>query len=540
MAHILFVCLFDEWCLGVRSLSAVLRKQGHRTSLLIVRDMNSMNDKAGEGDPEGYHNPPASLSGQDVRLFLNKVRELEPSLVGFSFMSNFHGLAKFLTRRLKQELPDLPIVWGGSDTTINPDLAIREADYICRGEGEEALPELVAALQEQCSTDAIANIWTRHGDSSQGGITWTENTLRPTEKEIDKYPFPDFSRDGKWYLNQGHVEEGVYPPGGHLPSNYPTLTSRGCPYSCSFCCNSNYRALYGPSHYVRRHSVDYVIREIKHHRRLYPEMKFVEFHDDVFTFNSVWLKEFSEVYRQEIGLPFFAYTHPLMCRNEDLAVLKKAGWEVTAMGIQSGSQKTLQVFDRKMGRERMLESARQLLNSGIKLVIDLIGSNPLENDASMNETFELLLDMPAGFVLHDVNPLAMYRNFEITRIAAEKGLLGKPLPDRNAWLAPDKAEYHFWSALWSLAQFPQIPRETLRQMARDPYLKEHPEILEAWLRAYKSAVYVSGSVQTKDHRICELENQLASFNGSRLVQIARKLQGIRQHWLSFPGKSPDN
>ncbi|NUN98921.1 MAG: cobalamin B12-binding domain-containing protein, partial [Candidatus Omnitrophica bacterium] len=309
MAHVAFVSLFDEWCLGVRSMSSILRSKGHRVSITYFRDMAALNDTEGESDPEGYHNPPGSVSGRDVAALLGHVRTLEPTLIGFTFMSNFHGLAKFLTERLKKEFPNTPIIWGGSDSTVNPDLGARIADYLCQGEGEEAIEELVDALDRAGDTRAIPNIWVKTGEG------FISNSPRSSEKDLDQYPFTDFEQRDKYYLRSGNVERGVYPPASHLHTNYPTLTSRGCPYNCSFCCNSNYRDLYGPAHYVRRHSVDYVIRELKRRKETFPGLRFIEFHDDVFTFKSQWLQEFSVRYKEEIDLPFFAYTHPSMCKN---------------------------------------------------------------------------------------------------------------------------------------------------------------------------------------------------------------------------------
>ena len=75
------------------------------------------------------------------------------------------------------------------------------------------------------------------------------------------------------------------------------------------------------------------------------------------------------------------------------------------------------------------------------------------DEQTMRETFEMLLEFPEDFVMHEVNPLAMYRNFPITRVAESRGLLGPMLEGRNAWLAEDKPEYHFWTALRDTRHF---------------------------------------------------------------------------------------
>lgn len=500
----------------------MLKREGHKVSITYFRDMAAMNDTQGMTDPAGYHNPPASVHSRDIDALLQQIRNIQPSLVGFSFMSNFHGLGKFLTERIKQEFPSLPVIWGGSDTTINPDLAASIADFACQGEGEEAIVEFVDAMARGGDLSSIPNIWINQGSG------FKSNKPRGSEKDLDSYPFTDFDQRDKWFLHDGILDENVYPPESHLNTNYPTLTSRGCPYNCSFCCNSNYRDLYGPANYVRRHSVDYVIREMKYRKETFPNLQFVEFHDDVFTFKSQWLHEFSARWKEEIDLPFFAYTHPSMCKNEDLEALHRAGWSTTVMGVQSGSEEILKMYDRRTARQRMIDTAHLLTDIGVKLVIDLIGNNPMESDQNMRETFEMLLEFPRDFTLHDINPLAMYRNFEITRVAEERGLMGNFLQGRNASLAEVKPEYRFWNAMWTLTQFGNLTRESLRKMADDDYLKTHPEIVEDLARAFVSTSYLPGTMVRKDSRLQELEDERNRLEGSRAFRLVNRVRRARQ------------
>lgn len=525
MAHVVFVSLFDEWCLGVRSMSTILKQKGHKSSIVYFRDLHSFNDEQGLGDPDGFHNPPGSVHSRDIEALLAHLRDFEPTIVGFSFMSNFHGLAAFLTERIKKEFPRLPVVWGGSDPTVNPDQGIRHADFVCQGEGEEAMLELAEALAGGLTTDSIPNIWAQVPDGHK------PNPPRPTEKDLDNYPYTDFDQKDKWWLHDGRLEEGIYPPLSHLHHNYPTMTSRGCPYNCSFCCNSNYRELYGPAKYVRRHSVEYVMKELEHRKRTFPGLRFIEFWDDVFTFKSDWLHDFAREYKARIDLPFFAYTHPQMCKDEDLRALRAAGWDHTIMGVQSGSEEILQMYDRKMARQRMIDSAHLLNNIGVRLIVDLIGNNPMEDEQTMRETFEMLLQFPKDFIMHEVNPLAMYRNFPITRIAKERDLLGPMLEGRNAWLGEDKPEYHFWTALWTLTQFEAFPRDTLRAMADDPYLRAHPEVVEGIMQGFLKASYHDGTYIRKDAMIREMVEEKETLEGSRLIRWARRLRDARKQVL---------
>ena len=106
---------------------------------------------------------------------------------------------------------------------------------------------------------------------------------------------------------------------------------------------------------------------------------------------------------------------------------------------------------------------------------------------------------------------------------------------RNAWLAEDKPEYHFWTALWTLTQFEAIPRDTLRSMADDPYLREHPEVVEGIMQGFLKSQYMNGTYVRKDTKIREMEEQQKQLDGSRLIRWARRLRDAKSSWIGGTG-----
>lgn len=150
----------------------------------------------------------------------------------------------------------------------------------------------------------------------------------------------------------------------------------------------------------------------------------------------------------------------------------------------------------------------------------------------MRETFEMLLEFPDDYTLHEVNPLALYRNFEITRIAEERGFNGHLLHGRNAFLAEEKLSYRFWNAMWTLTQFGAIPRETLRDMSHDPYLQEHPEIVEGMAKAFIKSCYIPGTMVRKEARLRELEDERLCLEGSRAFRLINRIRRARSYLVS--------
>jgi radical SAM superfamily enzyme YgiQ (UPF0313 family) len=209
--NVVFVTLFDEFCLGVRYLSAVLRRAGHDTALVHVRRMEDINrfpEQVGDGD---YCRSPAYVSAREIELFRETVARLRPDVIGFSLTSNFVALAEYLTRQVRQLFGEhrqdacatgAKIVWGGIDTLADPERALQSADIICRGEGEEAMIELVEALERGGDWRGIANLWVRDGD------TIIRNGPRPPCQDLDELPYPDHDLSHAYSIYDNKVVSG--------------------------------------------------------------------------------------------------------------------------------------------------------------------------------------------------------------------------------------------------------------------------------------------------------------------------------------------
>lgn len=533
--RVLLLSLYDEWCLGLRTLSAVLKRDGHDVRLAYLHDLPRMASAptaaacaqtaagaVGKEDPEGYHVPPASVPAEDFRALERLVREVNPGLIGVGFSSNFAGLAERATEVMRRA-SGAPIVWGGVDATANPDLAITFADIVCLGEGEGPLSELAACLAAGKDYSAIPNLWVRR----EGQVV--RNPVRPLIQDLDAVPWADFDPGGKYWISGGEARAGTIPDGSNLHRSFPIMASRGCLYACAYCCNSMYRVLYGAKGYARLRSPQNVVGEICQYIQTHPQTEVVEFLDDVFGWRAEWVEEFAALYAERVGKPFWCFTYPALCKPPLVAALQRAGVAFIVLGLQSGSPRTLtEDYGRYGSLEKTVQAARTIHEAGIPLVVDLILGNPFDTEADHRATLEMMLALPPGFILQEINHLTLYRNYPLTQKARDQGLVGPWFPGRNAVQSPATPEDDFWRAILTLTQFPQIAADSLRTLSRDPYLHEHPEAIRAVAMAFVDQTYLPGTrirrVASLEKETAQLRDELARYRGSRAVRAYFRLK----------------
>lgn len=277
------------------------------------------------------------LNSQDP---LACIERLMPDVVAYSSST---GEAKHyirLNRLIKERFPRVVTVMGGPHPTFYPGV-VQEGDFdaLCIGEGEGAIVDLLSAVSGKTPLEAIPNIATRDNTHTV--------TLRDLINDLDSLPFPDYA------LLYDATPMGRYP----LKS---FITSRGCPYECTYCFNSSWRKMYaGRGQAVRRHSVDYVIDEISQVREKWP-LSCVKFYDDIFTYRADdWLEEFSRKYKKSIGLPFFILTRADLLTEDMVRLLKSAGCRTISMSIEAGNETVRnRLLKRNMSDEQIINAHR--------------------------------------------------------------------------------------------------------------------------------------------------------------------------------------
>jgi radical SAM superfamily enzyme YgiQ (UPF0313 family) len=385
------------------------------------------------------------------------------------------------------------------------------------------MADLVAALEAGQRAPEIAGIWTRRSDG-----TIHRGPLRPLVSDLDALPWCDWDASSECFLFGDELIEGfVPPPHTRVHLEVPVLTQRGCPYECTYCCYSILKKRYPGQKFVRRRSVGNVIGEMKPLRLRFPTIERFFFHDDVFTIDPDWIAEFAERYSREIGLPFIAFTHPSSCTRRTIEPLKRAGLIEARIGIQSGSERILfECYNRRTSREQILKSAQLIHDLGLGMVVDLIGFNPMETEEDLRATLDILLRLPRPFRISVVNPLCFYEGLPVTEKAVAAGVkLTRPAGGGNKFVQVVTLAMRFWAALMGLAMFDLDPQKVILPLADDPYLREHPEILENLRLALFPMNFLDGQTaeMPKDACIADLRGRLAWWHERARRPLWRKV-----------------
>lgn len=264
---------------------------------------------------------------------------------------------------------------------------------VCIGEGEAALAELCKKISNEFDYYNIPNIWLRRNDEIK------RNQLRCLTENIDSIPYPDFSNKNKYLIENG---KELKLPSINDRSEYDIMTSRGCPFACTYCCNYTYRKIYHDlGRYVRRRSAKNVIEELMQACKMYKNLSYIYFYDDVFSLDKNWIEEFTREYSAKIRLPFFCYSHPNYSDEKVIRMLKDAGLQDVTMGIQSGSEFVRNKFLKRFNsNDKILSSARIFKRYNLNVSYDILLDNPFEDNNTRLETLNLLLNLPKPFQLH--------------------------------------------------------------------------------------------------------------------------------------------
>ena len=357
------VC-YTEYNSGIASLSAVLKQEDYQTDLLFLYEFN-----------KNY-----------INAHIEKSR---PDIIGYSFGSHQFSLAQEIIAYLA-DYCQVPAIVGGVHATIAPEecLNIKGVLGVCVGEAEEAFVCFVNAYAEGSDFFDTQNFYFKKNEKI------ISNSLLPLNKNLDLLPFPD-----RKIFN--------YDP-NEVMLGLEFLFSRGCPYTCSFCINPHLQKLYkdkGP--FIRFRTPGSAVREIEETLKLYNYQGAITFHDDVFTQKKSWLKEFSALYKEKVGLPYVCNSTADKIDDEVVLYLKDSGCREVWVGIETGDEKLRnQLLNKKVLDKDILNAGKTLKNSGIPLVsYNLIGI-PGESEDNIKKLVDI--NIKAGVEKTSVSFLQPY------------------------------------------------------------------------------------------------------------------------------------
>jgi anaerobic magnesium-protoporphyrin IX monomethyl ester cyclase len=386
----------DISSIGIRILSAILKKSGIPVKILFIPHIPS--EKSASKDSE---------YGLDNKIIDATVDFCSDSdFVGISVMSHYFDKAVQLTKKIKLNT-HIKIIWGGIHPTIRPVESLEFADIVGRGECESSIKDLLLSNGENTT---IKNFWFRNVNEI------IKNDPSPLIQNIDEIPFQDYDLEGHnvWddesksilkidekllekYLDLGHISRI------RLMTAYQTLATRGCPHNCAYCCNNAITSLYNNQKTLRRRSPENIIEELSLIKEKFNFIKIIGFSDDsFFAASNENISKFAELYKEKIDLPFFCLGSPLTITESKLDTLIKAGMFGIQMGIQTGSENILDLYNRKISNEMVIKASKVISKFGKKIippVYDIILDNPFESVDDNIRTFKLISKLEKPYKL---------------------------------------------------------------------------------------------------------------------------------------------
>lgn len=348
MANIAFVGGNNPIKVGISCLSSYLKSKGHN----VIYCGTFIDTRFFKATPD---------------LNIEKYIENFPvDLFAFSAMSHDYLWSIKTANTLKKKYPKIPIIFGGPLCTILPETVLDNpaVDYVCVGDGEKPLAELLSAIENkepQEKIEQISNIcYKRNGRKIIKKISYIVENL-------SDYPYPDFE------LYKGKVS--TY----HLA--YPiVISSRGCPFNCTYCSTTALRERYKScGKYVRQHRVDYMIDYLSFLKQKY-KVKAFQLMDDVFTLDKEWLLDFLKLYARKIRLPYTCITNPLTIDEEVAKALSKTNCRLVYIGLQSGSERIRGLIKRPETDERVFKMTKLLKKYKVTFSINHIFDFPFDTD----------------------------------------------------------------------------------------------------------------------------------------------------------------
>lgn len=333
---------------GLLYVAAAARDQGHRAVVAI----------ADQDDVDRY------------------IRRYQPDILGVSCVSATYPIARDVLIHVKSKHPNLRTIIGGHHATFMYKEVIQETgvDYVCRGEGEEVFAALLKALQHDDTYPAIPGIvfykdGKFHNDETIALIEDIETLPRITLDLVA----PEFSFSPK------------------------IVSSRGCPFRCSFCSIS---AFYNGKY--RQRSVESVIADIKD----YVSWGFDSFwfHDDNLTVDIKWVERFCEqLLAENLKIHYNCMTRvDTICKHPDLiAKMSASGCSLVSIGIESGIPEVLERMHKKINVDQIKEAIK-ILN---RLSIShnwymIIGSgDEFDTPEYIEKNIKFFSSLPFGYVL---------------------------------------------------------------------------------------------------------------------------------------------
>ena len=367
--------------MGLTSMAAVLIEEGHEVQVYDA-EHTEQGETLSWSAVAGRHND--YLRGladenhpvwQEVEAM---VRDREPDLVGITALSVKAESARRVAAICKRVDPGIVVVVGGDHPTVFPEQFLRDpsVDFAVRGEGEATIAELVAHLEQDRDTapSTIAGVSYR----TPGAVQHSPD--REPIADLDRLPFPAI--------------EALTDVGSYRPVDFGAIvTSRGCPYGCTFC---GVATVWGRM--VRSRSAANVITEIERLKERYGTTYF-SFRDASFTLSRQRVLDLcSGLLARGLQIRWECLTRPDLLDDELAGKMAEAGCVAVRLGVEAGSPRILQHMNKHVSLDAVRRAAQVLHRLDMYWTAYILIGTPHETPESVRQTVDFVKEINPPFV----------------------------------------------------------------------------------------------------------------------------------------------
>lgn len=333
-----------------------------------------------------------------INHIMDEVRSFQPDVVGTAAITSLAEVTKGICVAIKKEFPNIAILVGGPHATIMPKevAADMQVDIVLVEEADGMIGQILSDLPKYKEMKIV----------HCGKV-----------KDLNTLPYPARHLvDMKKYTSLPNTYKTS-------PNVFQMVTSRGCPYTCTFCFDAKGT--------FRQRSVENVIGELKLLRDDYG-IREVAFWDDIMTLNKKWMHDFCDAVEKEFpDLVWSCYTRLNLVDKPLLVHMKKAGCWNIFFGIEAGDQELLDNMKKLMTLDQMKQAVRWVQEAGIEIRGSFMVGLPGETPEKARKTIAFAIELDPDYAQFSIT--TPYPGTELWNSAEKWGTLDKTFKDYHGW-----------------------------------------------------------------------------------------------------------
>lgn len=376
------------------------------------------------------------------------IQEIMPDIVGItSFTISLVDVCG-AARTIRGIVPSAHICMGGHHPIAFPFQAAKlpEFDSVIVGEGEIAFYELVSALENRRDITNISGVYTSQSIDRYYGVSYADkrflsNVMVPPAyiNDINTLPVP----------NREFIKHIQYKSIVGVTDKLATvITSRGCPYQCTFC-DVPYKR-------YRSRSISGVLDEVALCLKMgYQE---IHFYDDLFNITPEKVIEFcDEIEKRKMKFSWDFRGRVNTVTRESLARAKQAGCRMISFGVETGTDSGLKYLKKNITIKKIEEVFLWCRELQIKTIADFMIGMPFEKsrqDVLNNLSFlnKIKPDYP------QISILCLYPNTELYQQAIDRGLVDPGKWDKFAIKPSKDMQVDHWTEYLSVSELVELQK----------------------------------------------------------------------------------